>query len=261
MNRSINSPALVLNIKPIGENNSTVTLLTPDQGIVYGVLYGGPKSKLRSLVAQWNCGNVWLYENPEKKQIKISDFEVKKYHSSFSQNLFKMYAASLAAEIAIKTRCAGSNEECYNIICGFLDGMEICNEEQSRLGLLRFLWRYLNLLGIQPETHSCSCCSKSFLESQFAPNDISYYNSLDNNFICSNCFDEFSQSESSSLIMKIQTTAVQYLTAVQILKPSEVRKLQINKECYDQMRQIIFFLIQNGIESKLNSIETGMGIL
>lgn len=261
MNRSSCTQALVLNLKPLGENNSSVTLLTPEHGILYATLYGGPKSKMRSLVAQWNCGNIWLYDNQEKNQIKISDFEVKNYHQSFGQNLFKMYAASLAAEIAIKTRCAGSNEQCYKLVNGFLDGMELCDENQSRLGLLRFLWRYLELLGIQPESHSCSGCGKSFLDSQFAPNSISYYNSIDNSFICSECHEGFSHPEGSSLLMQIQTSAVQYLTAVSVLKPSEVRKLQINKEAYDQMKQIIFFLIQNGIDQKLNSIETGMGIL
>ena len=139
MNRSSQTPALVLTIKPLGENNSSVTLLTPQNGIVYATLYGGPKSKLRSLVAQWHSGQVWLYNNSEKNQIKINDFEVKNYHSSLGQNLFKMYAASIATELAIKTHCAGSNEECFKLLSGLLDGMELSNEEQSRLGLVRFL--------------------------------------------------------------------------------------------------------------------------
>ena len=133
MNRSSSVQALILSLKPLGENNSSVTLLTPLQGIVNATLYGGPKSRLRSLVSQWNAGTVWLYENPEKNQIKLSDFEVKNYHTSFSQNLFKSYAASLAAELLIKTRCAGSNEQSFALLSGFFDGMELCDEEQSRL--------------------------------------------------------------------------------------------------------------------------------
>lgn len=70
MNRSSQTPALVLTIKPLGENNSSVTLLTPQNGIVYATLYGGPKSKLRSLVAQWHSGQVWLYNNSEKIRLK-----------------------------------------------------------------------------------------------------------------------------------------------------------------------------------------------
>ena len=67
MQRSYYTQAIVINIKQTGENNSSVTLLTPEKGIIYATLYGGPKSKLKSLVALWHSGKIWLYENPEKK--------------------------------------------------------------------------------------------------------------------------------------------------------------------------------------------------
>ena len=260
MNRSTSTSAIVLSLRPLGENNSSVTLLTSDNGIVYAVLYGGPKSRLRSLVAQWNSGKVWLYENPEKNQIKISDFEVVNYHSSFSQNLFKSYAASLAAEIAIKTRCAGSASQCHRLVSGFLDGMELCDEEQSRLGLLRFLWRYLELLGIQPNSHACCNCGKTFLDTRFAPNAVSYYNGMENSFICPDCVESGGSSQSGNMI-NVHFSAVQYLSALTVLSPSEARKLSIDQEVYGQIRQLVFFLIENSIDQKLNSIETGMGIL
>ena len=257
MNRSSSTPALILSLKPLGENNSSVTLLTPEAGIVYAVLYGGPKSRMRSLVAQWNSGKVWLYENPEKNQIKISDFEVVNYHSSFSQNLFKSYAASLAAELAIKTRCGGSSEQCFRLVSGFLDGMELCDEEQSRLGLMRFLWRYLELLGIQPVSHACSSCGKTFLDTKFAPEAVSYYNSMENSFICPEC----GSNTRGENMLSIKNTAVQYLSALTVLPPAEARKLTIDEEIYGEIRQLVFFLIENSIDQKLNSIETGMGIL
>ena len=260
MNRSTSTQAIVLSLRPLGENNSSVTLLTPDNGIVYAVLYGGPKSRLRSLVSQWNSGKVWLYENPEKNQIKISDFEVINYHASFSQNLFKSYAASLAAELAIKTRCAGSSEQCFQLVLGFLDGMELCDEEQSRLGLIRFLWRYLELLGIQPLTHACSNCGKNILDSRFAPNAFSYYNSIENSFICPECTVSLGSGQTENMI-SIQFNAVQYLSALTVLTPAEARKLSIDEEIYGQIRQFVFFLIENSIDQKLNSIETGMGFL
>ena len=260
MNRSTSTSAIVLSLRPLGENNSSVTLLTSDNGIVYAVLYGGPKSRLRSLVSQWNSGKVWLYENPEKNQIKIIDFEVVNYHPSFSQNLFKSYAASLAAEIAIKTRCAGSASQCHRLVSGFLDGMELCDEEQSRLGLLRFLWRYLELLGIQPNSHACCNCGKTFLDTRFAPNAVSYYNGMENSFICPDCVESGGSSQSGNMI-NVHFSAVQYLSALTVLSPSEARKLSIDQEVYGQIRQLVFFLIENSIDQKLNSIETGMGIL
>lgn len=256
MQRSSSSQAIILSLKPLGENNSSVTLISPENGISYATLYGGPKSKMRSLVAQWNSGQIWLYENPEKKQTKISDFEVKNYHSSFSESLFKAFAANLAAELVIKTRCAGSNEQCFTLLSGFLDGMDLCDEEQSRVGLIRFLWRYLELLGVQPDAVYCAHCGQDFLSRLFAPKEISYYNSIENNFIC-----KLPEKEALSYCIPISSNAVKYLAAISTLTPAEVRKIKIDKEEYEQIKQIVFFLIENNIEQKLNSIQTGIGIL
>ena len=228
MNRSYYTNAIILNLKPTGENNNSVTLITPDKGIIYATLYGGPKSKLRSLVAQWHSGKIWLYDNPEKKQTKISDMEVLNYHESFGRDLFKMYAASLAAELAIKTRCAGSPEQCFKLISGFLDGMELCDEEQSRLGLIRFLWRYLALMGVQPEADT---------ERAFAPEAVSYYNG------------------------NISSQAVEYLTAISHLEPSKVRQLSVSKDTYCELKDFVFHLISSNIGAELNTIKTGIGIL
>ncbi|MCR5765842.1 MAG: DNA repair protein RecO [Treponema sp.] len=276
MNRTSQTKAIVLSLKEIGENNFNVTLLTQFQGIIYATLYGGPKSKLKSLVSQWNSGIIYLYHNPEKNQTKISDFDVKNYHQTFSSSLFKLYAASLAAEIAIKTKCAGSNEECWKLVSGFLDGLDLSNEEQGRVGLVRFLWRYLDLLGIRPDATYCGRCGKSFLtnaqnqteaqnpsEIQNLPeskNQIeslqeTYYNSIDNIFICQNCAGQ------EEHFFPLSKDAITYLAAISVLTPAEVRKLHIDKNAYMQIKNIAFFLTENSIESKLNSIETGTGIL
>ncbi len=198
---------------------------------------------MRSLVAQWHSGKIWLYENPEKKQTKISDMEVSNYHQTFGENLFKMYAASLAAEIAIKTRCAGSSEPCFKLISGFLDGMELCDEEQSRLGLIRFLWRYLELMGIQPD---------ATVVGAFAPQANSYYNKYEN------CFEE---NNSGPYCFEVSRDAVNYLAAITLLEPSQVRLLKISKNVYEELKSLVFFLLESNLETELNSIKTGTGIL
>ena len=245
MQRSYYTNTIVLNLKPTGESNNSVTLLTPDKGVIFATLYGGPKSKLRSLVSLWHSGKIWLYENPEKKQTKISDMEVANYHITFGQNLFKQYAASLAAELAIKTRCGGSPELCFKLISGFFDGMELCDEEQSRLGMIRFLWRYLELMGIRPDS------SESL---SFATDAISYYNIVDN------CFT-WERDEQSTHLIPLKNKSVQYLAAVSEYSPSEVRKIAIDKTIYEEIKQFVFFLLERNLETELNTIKTGTGIL
>lgn len=255
MQRNYKEQAIIISLKENGENNSLVTLLTASRGIIYAVLYGGPKSRLKSLVVPWHSGLIYLYDNQEKNHIKICDFEVYNYHESFRLNLFKMYAASLAAEVIIKTHCSGSYEESFRLISGFLDGMELSNEEQSRLGLLRFIWRYLELMGIQPDASCCDKCGKSFFNSQIADNEQSYYNNIDNNFICRDCFDNSEHN------LVVGTETVKYLAGITLLTPSQVRMQKISKNGYEEMKSLLYFLLQKNLETKLNSLDTGMGIL
>lgn len=258
MQRTFTYKALVINVKPIGENNSSITLLTEEKGIIHAVLYGGPKSKMKSLVALWNFGNIWLYENPEKNQIKITDFEVLKYHQTFGESLYKNFAASLVCELALKTHCAGSNSQCFKLVNGFFDGMEICDDNQSKVGLMRFLWRFVELLGIQPQTLECSFCGCSFFDISAGMNTLTFYNCRENAFICADCY---ASTQNKNDFLPLNTNALIYLNAVTSLSPSQVRKMQIDKEEYEQIKQILFFLLQNSIEQKINSIETGIGIL
>lgn len=263
MQRSFCSNVIILNLHETGENNSTVTILSEEKGIIYATLYGGPKSKLKSLVNQFNSGKIWLYDNPEKKQTKINDFEVTNYHPSFSQNLFKMYAACVACELAIKTHCAGSSNLFYSLLSGFFDGMELCNEEQSRLGFIRFLWRFINLLGMQPNTFYCSECNKNFLTSKFENDSQYYYNIIDNNFICDECNKNINTNSETnkSSYFAVKNSVINYLNGIIKLNALEARKLQINKEDFNQLKEYVYFILEKSIDIKLNTFDIGMGIL
>ena len=116
MSHSFSTPALIFSIKPLGENNSSVCFFTETEGILYATMYGGHKSKLKSLVSPWNSGIAYFSKSTTTQFLKITDFEPKNYHLSFRQNLYKFWSASLAAELVIKTKCAGSSEECFKIV-------------------------------------------------------------------------------------------------------------------------------------------------
>ena len=123
---------------------------------------------------------------------------------------------------------------------------------------MRFLWRFVELLGIQPQTVECSFCGCSFFQKSTEINTLSFYNCRENTFICAECY---ASSQNKTDFFPINTNALIYLNAVSSLPPAQVRKMQIDKEEYEQIKQILFFLLQNSIEQKLNSIETGIGIL
>ena len=258
MTRNSSGEAVVLSTHIQGENNRSVTLLSAEDGIVYATLFGGPKSKLRAMVSPFNRGTVWLYTDEAKHSCKITDFDVQNYHLSFRENLFKTWAASFAAEIVVKTKCAGSPAQCWHLVNGLLDGMELSDENASRLGLVRFLWRYLGLLGVRPQTRQCLACGKSFLSdalTEHAAHGTAAYEPSENAFVCDECTDV------SARPFVLGRAALTYLEAVSDLSPRQVRAITVDTQTMSEMKQLCFYLIETACGSRLKSLESGVGIL
>jgi DNA repair protein RecO (recombination protein O) len=259
MPRNYVTQGIIFSIKPAGENNSSVGFMTKDNGVVYATLYGGPKSRLRSLVSLWNSGTAYLYckENGDiTKNVKITDFDVQNYHLSFRENLYKNYAASLAAELAVKTKCAGSYEKCWYLVSGFLDGLELSCGCQCETGMVRFLWRYLDLLGVRPDVTGCCECGGSVYTGNSAEERVSY-NPVDNGFVCASCAGR----DASLHAFTLSAEAVRYLCAVSELQPAEVRTIPLSADSLCEIKRLVFFLAGQAAGSKLKTIETGTVIL
>lgn len=266
--RNISSKALILSTKIKGESNRLVTLFTPEDGIFSATLYGGPKSKLRSQVSPMNSGIIYLYKDEVKKAVKITDFDVKNYHLSFRENLFKNFAASLAIEILMKTHCAGDSEKTWVLLNGFLDGMDFFDEKEARIGLIRFLWRYTFLLGLQPETETCLQCDNDF-NGKFNNDDLLYrrgfakniFDFRNNGFICEDCarnqFDYYKKQN----MLEISSESINYLNKLMNLTPKEARNLKINEKILGETKNLCFSLIENICGTKLMTLESGLGIL
>ena len=256
--RNISMPALILSVQISGENNRRVTIFSPSEGIHFATLYGGPKSKLRSLVSPMNSGVIYLYRDEVKNQTKITDFDVKNCHLSFRENLFKTYSASLATEILIKTKCAGFPEEAWKIVNGFLDGIELSSEDESRLGLVRFLWRYLGLLGVRPDSAVCCNCGNSLHAQKFTSDSLSQkyiFSPFENGFSCPDC----ASLEKGTI--QLSKPAITYLEAISSLSPKEVRNITVSGKTLLEMKNLVYNLIEQNCGSKLNSLESGIGIL
>lgn len=257
--RNISTPALIISVKIQGESDRRVTAFSPDEGIFFATLYGGPKSRLRSLVSPMNRGIIYLYRDEAKKQTKITDFDVRDYHISFRESLFKTYAASFAAEILIKTRCAGSPGESWRILNGFLDGIEASGEDESRLGLVRFLWRYLFLLGVRPDTAFCVSCGSPFHAGHPADDSPAWrcaFSDRESGFVCPECLSEERDGE-----LVLSKAALTYLDSVSNLSPKTVRGIAVSGRTLSEMRRLTYFLIERACDSKLNSLRSGAGIL
>jgi len=152
MSRTVIYSALSLRNRPSGESNSEVTLLTAEEGIIKATVYGGAKSKLRSHTAPYNSGQVWIYRDPAKDSRKLSDFDVKSWRPGLRELFERSMAASAITETIIASHGGGGEwSKALSLAETALDTLETANEEKCERILVRFLWRWTEFLGIQPE--------------------------------------------------------------------------------------------------------------
>ncbi|NLK45099.1 MAG: DNA repair protein RecO [Treponema sp.] len=249
MNRNSNTEATVLTLKQVAEQNKLVTLFVPKEGVITAMLYGGSKSKLRAIVSPYHRGRMWLYTDSVRKSCKISDFDVQNFRPGIRENLFKTWAASLCAELIIKTYAQG--ESTYNLVQGFLDGLDIAREEQSKTGLLRFLWRYQCELGLQYNTATCIQCGA--LLSGFSPNEKAQPLQSGGGFLCPDCC-KFGTD--IPIMNPIPIEGVFYLQAIENATPKEVRSLKISLETFNSLQGFLLERTNNTTSCKLKTLET-----
>lgn len=241
--------ALILNSRQIGEDNRIIIMLSPERGIFEAVLYGGRKSRLRSMVSPWHSGNIWLYNDTTRHSIKISDFEPVSFRPSLRENIYKNMAASLATELVIKTNAAGENQKTWYLLCGFLDGLELSTENECKKGLLRFLWRYLGILGERPDSVNCVRCE------EVISSDYANYLDSEHGFSCSDC------SHPEESYIQLSKEALNYLSVSAIETGSQARAMPLSKQSEEQIRKLLFHLLNFSTGIKLNTLEASIGIL
>ncbi len=248
--------ALILSMQDSGENNRLAKIFSPDEGIFRAVLYGGAKSRLRSLIQPFYSGTIYVYRDSVRKFVKITDFDPKKFRLSLRTNLYKTMAANFAAEIVVKTKCAGDGKNSFILLNSFLDGIDAVSEPESKLGLLRFLWRYQGLLGQQMETRFCASCGTSLLDHE---KNAVYDESL-NGFVCGDC-NSFSEKKFSAEFFRMDLDSLTYLSAINELSPGMVRKLFVPAESVLNMKKFLFHLIEKSAGTGFATLECSNGIL
>ena len=109
MSRNIRTEAIVLKTGRVGEIHKSVTLLTPELGLVEAIAHGvyKGKGKLGGVSDPFCWSMSYLYYEPVKKNYKITDMECRELFERIRGDLGRYYAASLWAEVVIRSHAGG----------------------------------------------------------------------------------------------------------------------------------------------------------
>ena len=166
--------------------------MSDEEGIVRATVWGGAKSSLRSLVAPWHLGTLYLYHNPVRNANKVSDFDVVNQFAGIRENLDRSWAANAISEVILSSPGAAANQndgaaphtEALALAIDSLEALDLAIEAACKPLFLRWLWRWLELMGLAPDTRSCGDCA-----CELPSDEVVWYLSQEGIIVCEKCRD------------------------------------------------------------------------
>jgi len=245
--RNLVYEALALRARESPGGSRILTLMTSEAGLVDVFVFGGPKSKLRSLASPYASGRAFVYLDPVKDFQKLSDFDVRESYPALRDELGRLWSAGLVAELLIKTSGGGSDFPLVlELALDCLAALEAAAPGASDPPLLLFLWKLVNLLGLGPDPTSCPSCGRELRPSLGA----AYSFSLES-FLCPSCAAQADRS------LSLGTGVLRWLSRSLELPFAEAARLPLLPETVATLKALLFRLARMAAESPLASLESG----
>jgi DNA repair protein RecO (recombination protein O) len=234
--------------------------MTAETGLVDAFIFGGPKSKLRSLASPYAAGRAFIYYDPIRDFSKLSDFEVAEAFPGLREGLRKIWAAGLVAEFLQKTSGGGGDFPLVlTLAVEALRGLEALPEEKADYPALLFLWRMFGLIGLMPDPDACASCGLS-LDSD----EPVLHSSHAGGFLCADCGQAeafLPQGGHASDVWPLSGGAHRWLSRSAGLPFAEVLAATLGPPSLQGLKAFIFGLAQRAAEAPLSMLATGGGIL
>ncbi len=251
VSRSRAIEAIVLKTNRIGEIHKGVLLLTPEEGLVRAIAHGAysQKGKLRGVTHFLCSGTAYLYHNPVSDSTKLSEFDVRSFHSSIREDLIRFYTASLWAESISKSYGAGGgSEDLFLLLHEALAELERRPGSESELVSIQFVWRFLRISGMQPDLEHCAITGEFLAEGEPV-----YYSPAEQGFCSREVASEHMAAwQPGALAFMRHTAAVPLPQALRTIPPAGATA---------RIKRVLYAILEEHIDSPLNTLKSGSGIL
>jgi DNA repair protein RecO (recombination protein O) len=276
--RNLVYEAIVLRARESPAGDRIVSLMTAEAGIVDAFVFGGPKSRLRSLSSPYAMGRAFVYLDPVKDFRKLSDFEVRECFPGIREDLDRLWAAGLMAELLLKTSGGGGE---FPLVLALtsdaLGALDCADKRAAEYPLLVFLWRFLGLIGLAPETGVCVRCSSGLTahEREAAASRRedaasrgygrpALYSYAEEGFLCPDCsgrapwvgLPSASGGESCEEEggLEVSAGAIRWLERAEALPFREALRARVDEASLRGLKAILYYLARKAADSDLASL-------
>jgi DNA repair protein RecO (recombination protein O) len=245
--RNLVYEALVLRAKESPGGSRILTLMTAESGLVDVFIFGGPKSKLRSLASPYAAGRAFVYLDPIKDFQKLSDYDVRDSFPALREDLNKLWGAGLVAELLIRTSGGGGDFPLVlELSLEALGALDRAESGKCDGPILVFIWRLVNLLGLGPDPSACSGCG-----AQLRPSQGGAYSFSQEGFLCPDC------AAHADRCLELGTGSLRWLARSLELPYAEAATLPLLTETIETLKALLFALARKAAEGRLASLESG----
>jgi DNA repair protein RecO (recombination protein O) len=194
--------AIVLRVRPLGEKDRVLTLLTPDHGKISAAARGArtPKSKLAA-VSQPFIQARFLMAHGRSLDV-VTQAEIEAPHAAISADLLKTAWASYLCELCDAVPEAMPEAELYELLALALAGLDEAPNTTRTVELVGrwFEARFLRLLGYPPTLGRCVACGQK-LTAPVGDEQIKvYYSPSLGGTLCPSC----SSRDLNKLTLRVQ---------------------------------------------------------
>jgi DNA repair protein RecO (recombination protein O) len=258
MTRTPSYNALILRARPSGESNREITLLTAEEGLLRATVFGGPKSRLRAHTAPYHQGTVWLYRDPVKDSLKVTDFDVQSWRPGIREDYDRTMAAAAVAETILASHGGGAERTAALALAGdTLDALESGDADGCRRLAVQFLWNWADILGCRPGLRRCASCGRDFPETEEAA--TLWYSRHEAQIVCPACsgLDEDIRGLTGPALaaefLPIGPGARRWLLAAESLSPGQIGRVGMDKVSWREAKTLCAAVLGAAIGKQLAS--------
>ncbi|MBN2354115.1 MAG: DNA repair protein RecO [Spirochaetales bacterium] len=251
MLRTSTVDGFVLLADRFGEIHKRVTLFTEERGILSAIAHGALKSagRLKSLTELFLYGRFSLYADPVKESLKITDAECLRSFPGLRTGLRRFYAASLFAEIVLKSFGGGeAGRDLYALFRETFFRLDECPEPDVIHLVLGFIVTFLDLTGFELRGDACEICGRSIGATESA-----YYVKRIRGFVCPACRREGG--------VEFSPAARNYYRRARGAAAGDAEDLNLSDRALVGFKNLLYLVLQESLERELSTIATGKGFL
>lgn len=158
----VTTEATILQSFPYSETSKILRLLTPAHGVQSVIAKGArrPKSRYGGILEPFTDGVASFYYRDHRDLHTLSGFELGHPRQALGRDLVRFGAASLIAEIVLRTVSQHAAHEVFAQVRASLHALERAPEGRVEAAALAATWSLVGTLGFAPALDRCVGCGE-----------------------------------------------------------------------------------------------------